>query len=220
MHEDDDEVSEIESNESKTDKNNDSVTNELKKRSNEEVLNETVFTDSQRFCSFVLAIQDDSSIQLFKDNKSNSTDGVIKIHIKQYAENGNLILVNNNAGISKIPVQSLTTIRFEDKIAKCINPYTLSNHFVIASDCIIGIILITDNERYVEIRNTKEIPISQINEVNYSEPQCGRIVRHQAFILPEDIRIDGISEFYNQIVRCENIPHSIVKSLESYGIYI
>lgn len=220
MHEDDDEVSEIESNESKTDKNNDSVTNELQKRSNEEVLNETVLTDSQRFCPFVLAIQDDSSIQLFKDNKSNSTDGVIKIHIKQYAENGNLILVNNNAGISKIPVQSLTTIRFEDKIAKCINPYTLSNHFVIASDCIIGIILITDNERYVEIRNTKEIPISQINEVNYSEPQCGRIVRHQAFILPEDNRIDGISEFYNQIVRCENIPHSIVKSLESYGIYI
>lgn len=220
MHEDDDEVSEIESSESKVDKNNVSVINELPERSNEDVLNETDLTDSQRFCPFVLSIQDDSSIQLFEDNKSNSTDGVIKIYIKQYAENGNLILVNNNAGISKLSVQSLTTIKFENKIAKCINPYTLSNHFVIASDCIIGIILITDNERYVEIRNTKEIPISQINEVNYSEPQCGRIVRHQAFILPEDIRIDGISEFYNQIVRCENIPHSIVKSLESYGIYI
>ena len=98
--------------------------------------------------------------------------------------------------------------------------YKLSNHFVIATDCIVGTILITDNERYVEIRNTKEIPISQINEVNYSEPQCGRIVRHQAFILPEDNRIEGLSEYYDKNLACECLPNDIIKSLETYGIYI
>ena len=212
--------SEIDTDESISSENNFTVIKELQEVTNDEIQNEIDDKDSRKFSPFVLAIQEDSSIQVLEDKKSNSSEGVVKIQIKQYAEKGNLILVNNNAGISKVSVESLSTSKFEDKIPKCINPYKLSNHFVIASDCIVGTILITDNERFVELRNTKEIPTSPINEVHYSEPQCGRIVRHQAFILPEDNRIDGISEFYNQIVRCENIPHSIVKSLESYGIYI
>ena len=189
-------------------------------RSDVDITNNGDFLESKKFVPFTITILDDSSIKLLEDNKSNITDSVINIPIKQYAEKGHLIIVNNNAGISKIPVSSLSSMKFDEKIFDCINPYNLSNHFTVATDCIVGIILTTDNGRYVEFKNTKDIPNSTISEVHYTELQCGRISRHQAFILPEDNRIDGISEFYNKNVKCECIPHGIIKSLESYGIYI
>lgn len=176
--------------------------------------------ESNKFKPFTLAVLDNSSVMLIEDKKANSVDSIINIPIKQYAQNGNLIIVNNNAAISKIPVTSLDVLQFEEKYENCINPYKLSNHFVIAGDCVLGIIVTTENDRYVEFRNTGSIPSSSIKDIHYTEPQCGRVLRHQAFILPDDNRIDGISDFYNQIVRTENIPHCIIKALESYGVFI
>ena len=114
----------------------------------------------------------------------------------------------------------LQFLKFQSHHWKFFNPYKLSNHFVVAGDCVLGIIVTTENERYVEFRNTGSIPDSSIKDIHYTEPQCGRVLRHQAFILPDDNRIDGISDYYNQIVRTENIPHCIIKSLESYGVFI
>lgn len=133
---------------------------------------------------------------------------------------GHLIIVNNDAGISKIPVSSLTLMNFDEKILDCINPYNLSSYFVVATDCIVGIIFTLETGKYIELKNTKDILKSTINEVQYTEPQCGRILRHQAFILPEDNRIEGLSEYYDKNLACECLPNDIIKSLETYGIYI
>ena len=186
----------------------------------EEIASNGTFIESKKFVPFTLTILDDSSIKLLEDNKNNVTDSVINIPIKQYAEKGHLIIVNNNAGISKIPVSTFSSMQFDERIYDCINPYNLSNHFTVATDCIVGIVLTTDNGRYVELKNTNEIPDSTICNVHYTEPQCDRISRHQAFILPEDNGIEGLAEYYNRNVECESIPQGIIKSLESYGIYI
>lgn len=185
-----------------------------------EIASNSTYIETKKFVPFTINILDDSSIMLLEDNKSNITESIVNIPIKQYAEKGHLIIVNNNAGISKIPVSTFSSLQFDERIYDCINPYNLSNHFTVATDCIVGIILTTDNGRYVELKNTKEIPDSTICNVHYTEPQCGRISRHQAFILPKDNNIEGLSKYYNQNVECEIIPNDIIKSLESYGIYI
>ena len=219
-YEDEKDVSESVASESIPNEENNSTRNiETKGNANFGKSEHASLIESDKFKPFTLAILDDSSVMLIED-KGNSVDSVVNIQIKQYAENGNLIVVNNNAAISKIPIQSLSVLQFEEKYSNCINPYNLSNHFAVATDCIVGIILTTDNGKYVELKRTKDIPNSNISEVHYTKPQCDQMLRHQAFILPEDNHIEGLSEYYNHNVKRESIPHSIINSLESYGIYI
>ena len=179
-------------------------------------------TDLQgSFLPLNLGIFDDNSVIIGEYNSEYHLEGAIfEFSIKEYARNGSILIVNNNAGISKIPISSLQSYTINKPIKNCINPYKLSNHFIVAEECIIGLIITTDSGKFIEMWNTASLEDSNINDIKYTKSQCDCILRHQAFILPSDNQICGIEQYTNKSTIASSISETIVESLESYGIFI
>lgn len=197
---------------------------EINENCNENVLSNsyqetTVLQGS--FLPLKLGIFDDNSVIIEEYKSGYHIEGALfEFSIREYAKNGNILIVNNNAGISKISISCLQSYKINKPIKNCINPYKLSNYFIVAEECIIGLIITTANGRFVEMWNTTSLENSNINDIKYTKSQCSCILRHQAFILPIDNQICGIEQYINKSIIDSSISKTIVESLETYGVFI
>lgn len=177
--------------------------------------------NNTRVNSFVpikLNILDNSSVVVNEAIKNiNYETSVLEIYIKDYAKEGFLLIVNNQGWICKIPVISIVESGYGAQIEKCINPYKLSNHFVVPADCIIGLIITADTGKYIELWHTSEIPSSKLNNIEYEKSRYEKILRHQAFILPSN---NVMNEYCNKSIKDDMISLDIKDVFESYGIFI
>ena len=165
-----------------------------------------------------ISINEDSSISIVEDKRDNHIDGsVLDIPIKEYAKDGNVLLVNNKAEVSKLSISSLSLGR---KIDSFINPYVISNHFVLPTDCIFGLIITTNNGKYLELRKVNDIMSSTLDNMQFIASECKEIIRYQSFIIPEDNDIDGIQELYNKLIEHTSISSEMLESLRMYGVFI
>lgn len=154
------------------------------------------------------------------DNTTKKVDreeSIMEISIKEYAADGFLIIVNNQGCIGKIPVSYIRQLEHGVRIDNCINPYKLSNYFVVPSDCAIGLLVTTNDDKYIKIWNTKDITSSQLSNIKFNDSQTDIGHRFQAFILPPNI---GIDEYYNNCTKVNLLSKNIQELFESYGVLI
>lgn len=187
------------------------------------VNNKDIELDENNTCvnSFVpikLNILDNSSVVVNEAIKNINYDTcVLEIFIKDYAKKGFLLIVNNQGWICKIPVISIVESGYGTQTDKCINPYKMSNHFVVPYDCIIGLIVTTDTGKYIELWNTSEIPSSKLDDIEYKKSRFEKFQRHQAFILPAN---NAMNEYCNNSIKDDMISQDIKEIFESYGVFI
>lgn len=172
-------------------------------------------------CTFVpLKInifEDCSAIIDDATKKADREESTMNILIKEYAVDGFLIIVNNQGGIGKIPVSFIRQLEHSMRITNCISPYKLSSYFVVPSDCAIGLSITTNDDKYVQIWNTKDITSSQLNHIKFTDCRTDIGQRFQAFILPPNI---GIDKYYNNCTKVDLLSKNIQELFESYGVIL
>jgi hypothetical protein len=168
-----------------------------------------------------LNIFDDGSLIVTEDTpRSESLSAVVEISIPIYAFNGVVLLVNNEGGISKISVQEIANADLKTKYDSKVNPYKLSNHFVVPTECIVGTVITTINSKYIEVYNTVDMLVSNFLQPDYKRNEEINVLRHQPFILPDTCEIPGLDRYFNRCVESKEISETIVEGLKSYGIFI
>ena len=92
---------------------------------------------------------------------------------------------------------------FDEKILDCINPYNLSSYFVVATDCIVGIIFTLETGKYIELKNTKDILCDYENTAKNRKYKCMSI---EAFwiLFTSDIQKYNIKKLYAYNVAFDN----------------
>jgi len=207
--------------------NPDIIENEEQADNNiEEVVTETVIHARSVKCAEVqkplrLNIFNDGSMIVVEDSpKSERYNPVLEIFIPSYALDGVLILVNNEGGISQIKVQDIASAELLTKFTSKVNPYKLSNYFVVPSDCIIGTIITSKKGKFIEAHNSIDLPTSNLLQPEYTQSKNVAIIRHQPFILPESWEIHGLNDFMGKCIESNDVPEMIIQGLQSYGVFI
>lgn len=168
-----------------------------------------------------LNVFDDGSLMLQEDSpKTEKRNALLEISIPTYARDGIMLLVNNDGGIGKVAIQDIAGLDLEQKMDSKIYPHMLSNHFVVPNECFVGSIINSQEERYIEIYNTEDLPTSHIMRIDYKNQESISGERHQPFILPFGCEIEGISDCMNRSIKRSDIPQTVIEGLRSYGVFI
>ncbi len=151
---------------------------------------------------------------------SKQINAAMEIIIPAYANNGIVILANNDGGVCKLASQDFAHIPLGERIDSNLNPYKISNYFVIPNDCIFGSILFSGTEKYVKLYRTTDMPACNYIQPTFIKEDKIEVLRHQPFILPSDCDINGLTAYLGRCVTCREIPEQIVEQLISYNVFI
>jgi len=196
-------------------------TNETATESISQVVIKCETANAQKSKPFKINILDDGSLVLQEDLlNAERLDAQVEIGVPDYAMNGLLLLINNEGGICKVGIKDIFDIGFQKTVDGIINPYLLSNYFVVPEDCIVGTIIATENRKYVEIYRTTDISACNISRIEYKRI-CDKAAKwHQPFILPRNCEIDGLMDRFDRCIDTDDIPRRIIEGLQSYGVFI
>ena len=176
---------------------------------------------TKELLSLKLNYLDDGNLVVTEDSiETESYKAIVDISLPTYAFNGVVLLINNDGGISKIKAQDIMNCQLRTKIECKINPYKLSNHFVVPTDCIVGTILSTVDGKFVEIHKTETIPASDLADPEFKRNVNLTVVKQQPFILPEYCQIPGLEHYFEKCIPSADIPNEIILGMQSYGVFI
>src|SRR5574344_995815 len=171
--------------------------------------------------SLVMDIFEDQSIIISEDlPTSEKYDSVISISIPECSYEGILLLVNTSGAICKMSISDISKLNRRVRLNSKINPFNLSNHFVVPSECYIGSILTTLDGTYFEMYSTNNLVTSDTQKLNYLLKCKSTVVRHQPFILPLNCIIDDKDSFIGKSKNREFVPSAFVEEIKNYGVYI
>ena len=167
-----------------------------------------------------LGIFEDGSLEIVDGDSEMSRVPITEIRIDEWATNGILLLINGDSGIAKFKIEDIEKMPRNEHVSSEINPYKISNIFVVPTDCIIGSLITAPDEKYVVMYNT-----SEIEDCTFMDPQfliqAGiSVVRHQPFILPGSNTIKGLNKYIGNCVAQTELTDSIVDEMSTYSIFI
>lgn len=164
---------------------------------------------------------DDGNLVVTEDSiKSESNKAIVDISLPTYALDGVVLLISNEGGISKIKAQDIANCQLQTKIECKINPYIISNHFVVPTDCVVGTILNTVNGKFVEIHQTESIPANSLSTPVFKRDESFAVVSQQPFILPNNCEIPGLEHYFEKCIASKDISEEIILGMQSYGVFI
>lgn len=180
-----------------------------------------VSTTSKELLPLKLYFLDNGNLVVTEDSiKSEGYHSIVDVSLPTYALNGVVLLINNEGGISKIKAQDIANCPLQANIECKINPYKLSNHFVVPTDCIVGTILNTVNGIFIEIHKTENIPASDLTTPVFKRNENFAVVRQQPFILPNYCEILGLEHYFEKCTASKDISEEIILGMQSYGVFI
>lgn len=153
-------------------------------------------------------------------SKSKIDENISKrIAIAPYAKDGIILMVTRDGEIAKLPISSFKNKDINVEYNCPINPYRIHSHFVVPTDCYIGLYFKCGNEGSLYLNLSSEIEASTFEEATLTKVVDNQSTNIQAFILPNlnDINMDKL---IGKVTNVKKIDKVTIKQLESFEVFI
>lgn len=165
-------------------------------------------------------IYDNETYTVSDGNTLHIEKGIVTINVPVYALNGILLLLNNDCSYAKISLKNLLEMpKGEVKMSK-LNPYKLSHHFVVPTECFFGILTSSDNGQYLEMYDSRNISSCSLDGDFCNAHSDIRINRMQPFILPDSIVDENIKMLIGKRINIKDLSSNIIEEMKDFGVLI
>lgn len=168
-----------------------------------------------------LNIFEDGSIMMTEDLPcSGGVESLLQIEIPIYALDGFLLLMDTEGGLCKVLVKDIVNLGVKCKQCSTLNPFKLSNYFVVPNDCLVGVQSLDTSAKYMCIYKSDDISSSSILRPLFTKHRGKKMSNYQPFILPMELEKCFSNDWWGKNISSSKIPTKTVDLLKSFEVYI